>query len=200
MTDLLLPVIAAPFVGSFLGVLIARLPAGLPVALARSRCETCQRVLGPFDMVPLLSYLALRGRCRTCRAPIGGQHLAIEFAALGVALWARGRQARQMARMLRPYVPAGWLSPPELAARGGLWVRADDLEIHLGVEQGFRPARKAHPGIRVADLDGLAERLAEHGVEVTWDGAFPGHRRFYASDNLGNRLEFLQRDASAAEG
>ncbi len=90
--------------------------------------------------------------------------------------------------------------PPELAARGGLWVRADDLEIHLGVEQGFRPARKAHPGIRVADLDGLAERLAEHGVEVTWDGAFPGHRRFYASDTLGNRLEFLQRDASAAEG
>lgn len=88
MTDLLLPVIAAPFVGSFLGVLIARLPAGLPVALARSRCEACQRVLGPFDMVPLLSYLALRGRCRTCRAPIGGQHLAIEFAALGVALWA----------------------------------------------------------------------------------------------------------------
>jgi catechol 2,3-dioxygenase-like lactoylglutathione lyase family enzyme len=83
--------------------------------------------------------------------------------------------------------------PPVLAARGGLWLRADALEIHLGVEQDFRPARKAHPGIRVQDLDGLAKRLAENDVEVTWDDNFPGHRRFYACDNLGNRLEFLQR-------
>ena len=89
--------------------------------------------------------------------------------------------------------------PPVLAARGGLWVRADTLELHLGVEEDFRPARKAHPGIRVGDLDALAERLASHGVAVTWDDAFPGHRRFYASDTLGNRLEFLQRDASAPE-
>jgi leader peptidase (prepilin peptidase)/N-methyltransferase len=83
-----LPVLAAPFIGSFLGVLIARLPAGLPVVVARSHCETCKRVLGPVDLVPLLSFAALRGRCRTCRAPIGTQHLAIELAALGVALWA----------------------------------------------------------------------------------------------------------------
>lgn len=88
MIALLLPVLAAPFVGSFLGVLIARLPVGQPVAMARSRCETCRRTLGPLDLVPLFSYVALRGRCRTCRAPIGGQHLAIELAALGVALWA----------------------------------------------------------------------------------------------------------------
>lgn len=84
--------------------------------------------------------------------------------------------------------------PPTLAARGGLWVRADTLEIHLGVEQDFHPARKAHPGIRVEDLDGLAERLNDNGVEITWDGNFPGHRRFYAFDPLGNRLEFLQRE------
>ncbi|WP_067461618.1 VOC family protein [Actinomadura macra] len=89
--------------------------------------------------------------------------------------------------------------PPVLAARGGLWVRADALEIHLGVEQDFRPARKAHPGIRVDDLDGLADRLTGRGVEVTWDDNFPGHRRLYAFDNLGNRLEFLQRDGSRPE-
>ncbi|GII57895.1 glyoxalase [Planotetraspora thailandica] len=85
--------------------------------------------------------------------------------------------------------------PPALKARGGLWVRADTLEIHLGVEQGFRPARKAHPGIRVTGLDELAERLAGRGVEVVWDGDFPGHRRFYADDPVGNRLEFIERDA-----
>ncbi|WP_066937420.1 glyoxalase [Microtetraspora fusca] len=87
--------------------------------------------------------------------------------------------------------------PPALAARGGLWVRADSLEIHLGVEQDFRPARKAHPGILVADLDGLAALLERHGVEVIWDGDFPGHRRFYAHDAVGNRLEFLQRIPTA---
>ncbi|MEV5738967.1 VOC family protein [Microbispora rosea] len=81
--------------------------------------------------------------------------------------------------------------PPVLAARGGLWVRAGALEIHLGVEEDFRPARKAHPGILVAGLDDLAARLAAAGVEVSWDPHFPGHRRFYAHDNVGNRLEFL---------
>ncbi|NBE92563.1 hypothetical protein FE391_09155 [Nonomuraea sp. KC401] len=84
--------------------------------------------------------------------------------------------------------------PPVLAARGGLWVRADGLEIHLGVEEDFRPARKAHPGIQVADLDGLAERLTDKGVTITWDANFPGHRRFYAFDVFGNRLEFLGPD------
>jgi len=82
--------------------------------------------------------------------------------------------------------------PPVLAARGGLWVRADALEIHLGVEADFRPARKAHPGILVSSLDELAGRLAAKGVEVTFDGEFPGHRRFYARDAVGNPLEFLE--------
>ena len=87
--------------------------------------------------------------------------------------------------------------PPALAARGGLWVRADDLELHLGVEADFRPARKAHPGIRVQQLDGLAEHLTTAGTAVSWDNEdFPGHRRFYADDPVGNRLEFIQRDAS----
>jgi catechol 2,3-dioxygenase-like lactoylglutathione lyase family enzyme len=84
--------------------------------------------------------------------------------------------------------------PPVLAARGGLWVRADGVEIHVGVEQDFQPARKAHPGIRVTALDALAEQLTGKGVEVEWDGNFPGHRRFYARDPHGNRLEFIQRD------
>ena len=86
--------------------------------------------------------------------------------------------------------------PPVLAARGGLWVRADALELHLGVEADFRPARKAHPGIRVTDIDGLAARLTAAGVQVRWDDDFPGHRRCYADDPVGNRLEFLQRDES----
>ncbi|MBT0769111.1 VOC family protein [Kineosporia sp. J2-2] len=86
--------------------------------------------------------------------------------------------------------------PPQLAARGGLWVRADSLEIHLGAEKEFVPAGRAHPGVLVGDLDALAKLLEQHGITVTWDDAFPGHRRFYSADPFGNRLEFLQPDGT----
>ena len=81
--------------------------------------------------------------------------------------------------------------PPVLAARGGIWVRADNLEIHLGVEAEFRAAKKSHPGILVTDLDAFARHVQEQGLKPEWDGAFPGMRRFYLTDNNGNRLEFL---------
>jgi catechol 2,3-dioxygenase-like lactoylglutathione lyase family enzyme len=82
--------------------------------------------------------------------------------------------------------------PPVLAARGGAWFRDDGVEIHLGVEADFAPARKAHPGLVVDDLDEAARRVATTGQDVTWDTDFPGFRRFYAQDPFGNRLEFLQ--------
>ena len=88
------------------------------------------------------------------------------------------------------------LKPPVLAARGGLWVRADNLEIHLGVEEDFRPQKKAHPGILVGDIDALARRIESFNLAVEWDDNFPGLRRFYLSDNNGNRLEFLSPELS----
>lgn len=81
--------------------------------------------------------------------------------------------------------------PPVLAARGGLWVRGDQLEIHLGVEDDFRPARKAHPGILVQDIDAMAARFDAGNVAVTWDDNVPGFRRFYVTDPYENRIEFL---------
>jgi catechol 2,3-dioxygenase-like lactoylglutathione lyase family enzyme len=82
--------------------------------------------------------------------------------------------------------------PPALAARGGVWFRAAALELHLGVEDDFQPARKAHPGLLVDDLPAYADRLASHGVPVEWDDAFPGFRRCYVTDPHGNRLELLE--------
>ena len=79
-------VVAAPFAGSFLGVLVRRLPAGRPVVWARSRCESCGRVLAVRDLVPLLGWLAARGRCRFCGARLGWFDPAIELAATAVAL------------------------------------------------------------------------------------------------------------------
>jgi catechol 2,3-dioxygenase-like lactoylglutathione lyase family enzyme len=82
--------------------------------------------------------------------------------------------------------------PAALAARGGAWFRSGSLELHLGIEPDFRPARKAHPGILVADLDAVVARLAHHGVEVEWDEQLPGFRRCYVTDPHGNRLELLE--------
>lgn len=84
--------------------------------------------------------------------------------------------------------------PPALAARGGVWFRTGGLQLHLGVEEPFAPARKAHPGILVRDpagFDALIDRLRAAGVDVRPDALFPGHRRCYIDDCFGNRLELL---------
>jgi catechol 2,3-dioxygenase-like lactoylglutathione lyase family enzyme len=87
--------------------------------------------------------------------------------------------------------------PPVLAARGGCWFRGGGIEVHCGVEAGFAPARKAHPGLLVTGLPELAARLEEHGVDVLWDTDFPGYDRFHAHDPFGNRLEFLEAQPEA---
>jgi leader peptidase (prepilin peptidase) / N-methyltransferase len=78
--------IAAPFIGSFLGVLVRRLPDGRPIAWSRSHCEWCGATLGARDLVPLWSWLAARGRCRHCGHPLGWFYPGIELGALAVAL------------------------------------------------------------------------------------------------------------------
>ena len=82
--------------------------------------------------------------------------------------------------------------PPVLAARGGCWFQAGAVQLHLGVEADFRPARKAHPGLRVTGIEQYAARLEARGAQVDWDENLPGHRRFYSEDPVGNRLEFLE--------
>lgn len=83
--------------------------------------------------------------------------------------------------------------PASLRGRGGVWFLVGDRQLHIGVEDPFHPARKAHPALRVrADgLDQLAARLQASGAAVTWDGALDGVRRFYTEDPWGNRLELL---------
>jgi len=82
--------------------------------------------------------------------------------------------------------------PEPLASRGGCWFAAGDLQLHLGVEEPFTPARKAHPAFRVADLDGLAAALDGAGHDVRWSDELPGTRRFHTDDPFGNRLELIQ--------
>jgi catechol 2,3-dioxygenase-like lactoylglutathione lyase family enzyme len=82
--------------------------------------------------------------------------------------------------------------PPVLAARGGCWFQAGVVQLHLGIETDFRPAKKAHPGLRVTGIESYAARLEAHQAPVTWDDDLPGHKRFYCEDPVGNRLEFLE--------
>ena len=79
--DWVWPILAAPFVGSFLGVLIRRLPRATLLVPARSSCEACGTILHLRDMIPLLSAVVLRGRCRGCGVRIPSQHWHVELAA-----------------------------------------------------------------------------------------------------------------------
>ena len=89
--------------------------------------------------------------------------------------------------------------PADLVARGGCWFRAYDdsgavaAELHVGVEDPFAPARKAHPAFVVADLSAVAGRLRDLGFEVdeSQRDTFPGHVRFHTCDAHGNRVEVL---------
>jgi catechol 2,3-dioxygenase-like lactoylglutathione lyase family enzyme len=81
--------------------------------------------------------------------------------------------------------------PEPLRARGGAWFQLEGQQLHVGVEEHFTPARKAHPALACDDVDALAERLAAAGAVVQWDDAIPGLRRFYTADPFGNRIEIL---------
>jgi catechol 2,3-dioxygenase-like lactoylglutathione lyase family enzyme len=82
--------------------------------------------------------------------------------------------------------------PANLERRGGCWFRSGSVEIHLGVEETFAPARKAHPALLVDDLDDLRDRLVAAGFAVATDEPLEGFRRFYVSDPFGNRIEVLE--------
>jgi len=82
--------------------------------------------------------------------------------------------------------------PENLRRRGGAWFAADELEIHVGIEEPFRPAKKAHVALQVTDLAALRRHLEAHSVETWEDEPLPGYHRFYAADPFGNRMEFLE--------
>ena len=84
--------------------------------------------------------------------------------------------------------------PQALRARGGVWFALAGAELHLGVQTPFDPARKAHPGFRVTNIQGLAERLSAAGHITNWDDNIKGRLRFFSEDPFGNRLEFLEKE------
>jgi catechol 2,3-dioxygenase-like lactoylglutathione lyase family enzyme len=87
--------------------------------------------------------------------------------------------------------------PPELTGRGGCWFELGPTRVHLGVEEGFRPARKAHPALLV---DGLAAFVDATGIEFRWADDVPGMVHGYVDDPFGNRIELIDTsDGEAAD-
>lgn len=88
-----------------------------------------------------------------------------------------------------PEVP----KPADMAARGGCWFELGPVRLHLGVEDAFRPARKAHPALLVEDLPALVDRLRAHGSPLTEGDDLDGFvHRWFVDDPFGNRIELLQ--------
>jgi catechol 2,3-dioxygenase-like lactoylglutathione lyase family enzyme len=86
--------------------------------------------------------------------------------------------------------------PEPMRVNGGVWFAEG---LHLSGEDGFAPPRRAHPALRVDDVEHIGEKLAAAGYEVTWDDRWPGVRRFYTRDPFGNRLELLDRGSVTSE-
>jgi leader peptidase (prepilin peptidase)/N-methyltransferase len=179
-------------VGSFLGVLVRRLPKGEPVALARSRCEACGKPLRPAEMVPIASYLIQRGRCRGCGGRIAPQHLWIELAAFAVACWAASVDdgARLWADCLLGWtlLALAWIDwehmvlpdlltlPLILAGLG--WTAANEPDATAGHAAGavgayllFRLIASAYRALRRRDGLGTgdAKLLAAAGAWTGWE-------------------------------
>ena len=85
--------------------------------------------------------------------------------------------------------------PEALRSRGGCWFRVGALQLHIGVEADFRPAKKAHPAFTASDVEATFATLEQAGVRCVWDEEIGGVRRFYATDPWGNRLEFTESSA-----
>jgi catechol 2,3-dioxygenase-like lactoylglutathione lyase family enzyme len=90
-----------------------------------------------------------------------------------------------------PRVP----KPPRLAARGGCWFESPGVHVHLGVEEPFVAARKAHPAFVVS---GLRAFVAARGLDVRWSDEVPGTVRCHLHDPFGNRLELIDAASLAS--
>jgi catechol 2,3-dioxygenase-like lactoylglutathione lyase family enzyme len=82
--------------------------------------------------------------------------------------------------------------PAELKKRGGVWFEFGTFQLHIGVEEPFSPAKKAHPALVVENIDELKGHLREKGVLYTEDDLLPGASRIHVHDPFGNRLELLE--------
>jgi leader peptidase (prepilin peptidase)/N-methyltransferase len=169
------PLIVAPAIGSFVGVLACRLPRGKGIALSRSACPHCGHALSWRDLIPFASFILLKGRCRYCEMAIGWFYPSIELAALIIALWAVAVLPPQM---VWPSVGLGWtlLALAVIDARDG--ILPDTLTLPL-VLAGLAVAGWLDPGGIVDHLLGAVAGF------VILAGVALAYRHFRGREGLG---------------
>ena len=104
----------------------------------------------------------------------------------------RGREAEARAFYVSVLGMTEKPKPMNLAKRGGAWFSSGTAEVHMGVEDDFHPALKAHPALLVSSLENVVERCRAAGFEATTDEPLPGFNRVYVKDPFGNRIELLE--------
>lgn len=82
--------------------------------------------------------------------------------------------------------------PPLLRKRGGVWFKFGHYQIHIGIEEPFIPAKKAHPAFRIKDIEALKSHLRDNDYPFVADDNLPGANRIYVDDPFGNRMEMLE--------
>ena len=83
--------------------------------------------------------------------------------------------------------------PEALKKRGGVWFEFGNHQIHIGIEEPFYPAKKAHPAFIVENIEALQQHLVTNGIDVSEDDNIPSVKRLFISDPFGNRMEILER-------
>lgn len=83
--------------------------------------------------------------------------------------------------------------PEQLMKSGGVWFTGGACDIHIGIEEPFTPARKAHPAFEVENIEGFKKHLAEKEVPFVEDDRIPGVKRFHFNDPFGNRIEIVEK-------
>jgi hypothetical protein len=82
--------------------------------------------------------------------------------------------------------------PESLQGRGGCWFEFGNQQLHIGVEEDFQPAKKAHPAFVVKNLEAFQMHVEKNGIQTKEDAPIDGRNRFFISDPFGNRVEFLE--------
>jgi leader peptidase (prepilin peptidase)/N-methyltransferase len=172
----LLSLLLASIIGSFLGTIIGRTVSDESFVTGRSRCDSCGRTLRPGELIPIVSYLVLRGRCRACHAPIGRFHLLVELAAVAVA--ASAIVAGAEGRTLAAGCVLGW-TLLALAWIDALTMRLPDFLSLPLILAGLGDAV-------LEDPDGLTGRALGAAVGYTMFRLLAwAYRRFRHRDGLG---------------
>lgn len=89
--------------------------------------------------------------------------------------------------------------PHSLVANGGFWLMAGNIEIHIGVEKMDRVTSKRHIALEVKDIEQARRYLEDRNVRIQEEKKIPGIRRFSFFDPFGNRIELLEKEASAPQ-